>query len=331
VGTPQGGIMSPLLANIFLHELDKWWEENYYLDKRKRAIRRKKRQGNFYLIRYADDFIILSNGTKEATMETKEEVAKFLEEMKLELSVEKTKVTHANDGFDFLGFHIRKHKGVKAVLIKPTKANIQKLKDKINRILDRRNHETAVIGVIQAINPIVRGWSNYYKYVNSTETIHEIYFYLVTKFIKWYRGKYKMNLRKGTVEALKWINQEDLHIYNMSVETTVKRYIPKSHENPYIKEEIERKIENPFSNYEWFGQAERNGDLRYKCLKRDNGICQLCMGCKTDIEAHHIVPLSEGGKDELNNLITLCEPCHNKITYENGWKEFKRLVESRVR
>jgi len=117
VGTPQGGIISPLLANIFLHEFDKWWKENYYLDQYQRTIRRKKKQGNFYLIRYADDFIILSNGTKEATMEMKDKVAKFLEDMNLELSTEKTKVTHAMDGFNFLGFHIRQFKGVKAVLI----------------------------------------------------------------------------------------------------------------------------------------------------------------------------------------------------------------------
>lgn len=332
VGTPQGGIISPLLANIFLHEFDKWWEENYYLDHYRRSIRRKKGQANFYLIRYADDFIILSNGTKEATNEMKEKVAKLLEEMKLELSVEKTKVTHANDGFDFLGFHIRKFKGVKAVLIRPTEASIQKLKEKINRILDRRNHENAVIGVIQAINPIVRGWANYYRFVNSKETLHEINFYLTNKFIKWYRGKHKMNLKEGTLEALKWIYQNNPCIYNMAVETPIKRYIPKSKpENPYIEGRIDRRTENPFSNSEWFGQSNRNGDLRYECLKRDNGVCQLCMGCKTNIEAHHTIPLEEGGKDELNNLITLCEPCHKRVTYEIGWKEFKRLVESRVR
>jgi len=330
VGTPQGGIISPLLANIFLHEMDKWWEENYHLDRDKRRARRVKGQANFSLIRYADDFIILCNGSKEATNEMKEKVAKLLGEMKLELSPEKTKVTHASDGFDFLGFHIRKFKRVKAVLIKPTKSNIQKLRNNLCKILDRRNRENAVIDVIRAINPITRGWSNYYQYVNSKETFHEIQFYTNNKFIKWYRGKYKMGLTKGTVEALKWIKQNNPSLYDMSA-TTIKAYRRKKFVNPYIEGKIDSIPNNPFSENQWFGQSDRDGDLRYECLKRDNGICQLCMGCKTNIEAHHIIPLAEGGKEELQNLITLCEPCHKRVTYEIGWKELKRLVESRVR
>jgi len=333
VGTPQGGIISPLLANIFLHELDKWWKINYHLDNHKRVKRRKAGSANFYLIRYADDFIMLSNGRKEEAYEMKETIAKMLKEMKLELSIEKTKVTHANDGFDFLGFHIRQFKGIKAVLIKPTKTNIQKVKDKINGYLDRRKHEYAVTDVIRAINPLLRGWANYYRYVNSKETLQGIQLYTVQKFIKWYRGKYQMNLRKGTIEAIKWIDRDkSLHLYNIAVETKVKRYRQdkiKLHENPYI---IGRKeIENPFSEPKWFGQSSRDGDLRLECIKRDRGICQLCMGCKTNIEAHHIIPLEENGEDILENLITLCMPCHKRVTYEIGWKEFKRLVESRVR
>ena len=83
VGTPQGGIISPLLANIYLYEMDKWWEQNYHLSKNKRTTRRKRGLGNFYLIRYADDFIILSNGKKEEVYRFKEELFNFLKTMKL--------------------------------------------------------------------------------------------------------------------------------------------------------------------------------------------------------------------------------------------------------
>jgi len=334
VGTPQGGIISPLLANIYLYEMDKWWEQNYHLSKNKRTTRRKRGLGNFYLIRYADDFIILSNGKKEEVYRFKEELSNFLKTMKLELSEEKTKVTHARDGFDFLGFHIRQFKGVKTVLIKPTRTNIQKIKDKIGRILDRRNHEHAVTDVIQALNPILRGWANYYRFVNSKETLSAIQLYTHIKFLKWYRGKYQMNLRKGTIKALEWVDRDkNPHIYNMSNETTVKRYIPrfKISENPYIIGRLAKEYGNPFIESKWFGQASRDGDLRLECFKRDKGVCQLCMGCKTNIEAHHIIPLNENGEDTLENLITLCEPCHKRVTNEIGWKEFKRLVESRVR
>jgi len=152
-------------------------------------------------------------------------------------------------------------------LQRPTQIDIQKLKNKINEILDRRNRKNAVTDVIKAINPIVRGWTNYYQFVNSKETLNEVYFYLKNKFIKWYRGKYELNLVKGTIEALKWINQNDLHIYNMPAETVVRRYIPKrKSENPYIEGRIERGIENPFSDSKWFGQSDRDGDFRYECF-----------------------------------------------------------------
>jgi len=333
VGTPQGGIISPLLANIYLHEMDKWWIEKHYYTQYVRRTRRERGLANFYLIRYADDFIFISNGKKEEVIKFKKELLQFLNEMKLELSEEKTKITHAQDGFDFLGFHIRQFKGVKAVLIKPTKSNIQRIKDKVERILNRRKHEHAVINIIKTLNPVLRGWGNYYRYVNSKDTLHEIQLYTTQKFLKWYRGKYKMGIEQGTRKALEWIDKEkNLHIYQIGDETPIKRYIPryKISENPYITGILNIE-ENPFSEGKWFGQSNRDGDLRVECFKRDKGVCQLCMGCKTNIEAHHIIPINENGEDTLENLITLCEPCHKKVTNEIGWKEFKRLVESRVR
>ncbi len=85
-----------------------------------KKARRLKHLGNFIHIRFADDFVILSNGTKKATQEVKEKVANFLrDELKLELSEEKTAITHVFDGFDFLGFHIRKYKDTKGVRITP--------------------------------------------------------------------------------------------------------------------------------------------------------------------------------------------------------------------
>ncbi len=202
IGTPQGGIISPLLANIYLHELDIWWRDNYYCTARHRFTRRKKGLANFMLVRYADDFIILSNGTKEATTEMKVEVANYLaNELRLELSQEKTKVTHVDDGFDFLGFHVRRFRKGKGVMIKPTKGNIQRMRDKISGILSRKNHEASVVGVISVLNRAIRGWANYYKFVNSAKVFNSLDYYLGMKFQKWYRGKYRMPSRKGTVKA----------------------------------------------------------------------------------------------------------------------------------
>jgi len=106
-GTPQGGIVSPLLANIYLDQLDKYMESNYLnlsdYDRRKRRVQGK---GNYLYVRYADDCVVLCNGTKAKAQAIKEELQGLLSTMGLTLSEEKTKVTHITEGFDFLGYRV---------------------------------------------------------------------------------------------------------------------------------------------------------------------------------------------------------------------------------
>src|SRR5262245_55617839 len=102
-----GGVSSPLLANIYLHSLDRYMESNYLqLTKDARAYWRKKGKANFLYVRYADDFIVMCNGTKAQAYEMKEELKEALTNMGLKLSEEKTKVTHITEGFTFLGYRI---------------------------------------------------------------------------------------------------------------------------------------------------------------------------------------------------------------------------------
>src|SRR5262249_1943970 len=108
-GTPQGGIISPLLANIYLHELDKYMESNHLNpDTHARQGRRKQGESNFLYARYADDFGVLCNGTKAEAQAMKEELKELLSNMGLTLSEEKTKITHITEGFTFLGYGIKR-------------------------------------------------------------------------------------------------------------------------------------------------------------------------------------------------------------------------------
>jgi group II intron reverse transcriptase/maturase len=102
-GSPQGGICSPLLANIYLHEMDKYWWEHYGgLHRKEKEKRRTEKKGNCALIKYADDWLLLTNGTKQEAYRLREEFEKFLKEkLHLDLSIEKTHVTHVNKGFIF--------------------------------------------------------------------------------------------------------------------------------------------------------------------------------------------------------------------------------------
>ena len=131
--------MSPLLANIYLHELDTYMESKYLnLTNAQRQWRRKKGKGNVLYVRYADDFVVLSNGTKAEAQAIKEELGEFLSTMGLTLSEAKTKVTHITEGFEFLGYRVIRSIGTKGKMVPkvliPEEAKIR-FRNKIREML----------------------------------------------------------------------------------------------------------------------------------------------------------------------------------------------------
>src|SRR5262249_4037414 len=169
LGTPQGGIISLLLANVYLHELDKYMEKYTGLARNETRVRRAQGLANYTYIRYADDFVILCNGTKGQAEEVREEVRNFLTtELRLTLSMEKTKVTHLSDGFEFLGFKIRRsmgHNGMKTKVLIPKKGMAKHL-DTIRAATGPETHEDSVTLKIKALNRIIAGWCRYYQYTS---------------------------------------------------------------------------------------------------------------------------------------------------------------------
>jgi len=147
-GTPQGGVISPILANVTLDGIEAMIDEKYH--PRKYWYNPKK--VNF--VRYADDFIVTAN-TEETANEVKEMIGQFLKERGLELSEEKTKVTHIDDGFDFLGWNFRKYKG--KLLIKPSKKSIDKVTHIIGDII-KRGKAWKQSDLIKTLNPVIIGW-----------------------------------------------------------------------------------------------------------------------------------------------------------------------------
>jgi RNA-directed DNA polymerase len=166
LGTPQGGIISPLLANIYLHELDKYMERCTSLPTREKSKRRQQRIGNFTFSRYADDFVVLCNGEKRQAEEMREELYQFLKgKLRLELSKEKTKITHINDGFTFLGFRIYRGQGGSGITTKiviPDEA-MDKVGVKIRTALSPTSHQDSVNTKITGLNRLIRGWCQYYR------------------------------------------------------------------------------------------------------------------------------------------------------------------------
>ncbi|GLX02271.1 group II intron reverse transcriptase/maturase [Microtetraspora sp. NBRC 16547] len=171
-GTPQGGILSPLLANIALSVLDEhlmepWKPGGTMSSEGKRGHRRRKGLPTWRLVRYADDFVVLVHGTQADTLAVREDVARVLEPIGLQLSPAKTQIVHLSDGFDFLGFRIqwRRKRGTDKWYVYTFIADrpIRSLKAKI-RALTHRKSQQDLRSVLIRLNQIMRGWANYFKH-----------------------------------------------------------------------------------------------------------------------------------------------------------------------
>lgn len=162
-GTPQGGVISPILANLTLDGIEKMLAEKFWTCPRGRINKRRCNKRKVNLTRYADDLIITAD-SKETAEIIKEMLTDFLKERGLELSEEKTKITHIIEGFQFLGWTFKKHHGI--LLVKPSKESIKRQNDKIGRVI-KKGIAWSQDNLIRKLNPIIRGWTNYHRYVCS--------------------------------------------------------------------------------------------------------------------------------------------------------------------
>ena len=191
-GTPQGGILSPLLANIALSVLDEhvmapWKPGGTMATEGKRAYRRRTGSPTWRLVRYADDFVVLVHGTEDDTEAMREQVGEVLAPMGLRLSPEKTRVRHLSDGVDFLGFHIRwrRKRGSDKWYVYTFIGDrpIRSLKTKV-RALTHRQSQLSLEYVIVRLNQILRGWSNYFKHAVAKDRFTALQHYVWQRVIE---------------------------------------------------------------------------------------------------------------------------------------------------
>jgi len=182
-GTPQGGIISPLLANIHLTALDeryrRWTPAPHEPSTRAQSRRRTDRlngRPSFFLVRYADDFIILVVGNREETEQEKADLTEFLHrELKMELSQEKTLITAPEEGFAFLGYRMIREPSLRngALVAKQLtpKEKLQLLRDRIKTLTDRSTTEQSLGDLLFTLNPLIAGWRNYYRYATGASKV----------------------------------------------------------------------------------------------------------------------------------------------------------------
>ena len=311
-GTPQGGIISPILANITLDNIEKLLEEKYHQRNGKRNTHTaNKYKVNF--VRYADDFVVTAN-TKEIAEEVKELIGNFLNTRGLKLSEEKTQITNIDNGFDFLGWNFRKYE--RKLFIKPSKKSIQKVTKKINDLI-KKGIAWSQQTLIDKLNPIISGWSNYHQGAVSATIFrkidHLIYETLWTwakrrhpkKALKWIKDKYW-----HSVGSRNWVFSTEINQLKLMSDKRIIRTTPiKMDMNPYINKEY-------WLDYKIKEGSRKLAGMYKKVWEKQKGICPFCklmIDINTDARErplHH----KDGNHDNhiISNLAYVHIHCHRQ-------------------
>jgi RNA-directed DNA polymerase len=231
-GTPQGGILSPLLANIALSALDdhfaRAWKEMGATSSARQAHQRKG-QPTYRFVRYADDFVILVAGTEAHAAALRGTVAGILAPMGLHLSEDKTLITHIGQGFDFLGFRIHKQRkrGIENahVYTWPGKKALANIKSKV-RAITRTGRGLPLKALLHQLNPVLRGWANYFRFGVSKATFSHLRAFTWRRVVCWLRHKHpRINWKQLRRRYLPgwWPTHDGIALYNIGA-VSVRRY-----------------------------------------------------------------------------------------------------------
>jgi RNA-directed DNA polymerase len=307
-GTPQGGIISPVAANMTLDGLEAMLARKF--------PKAKRLSLKMNMVRYADDFIITGHSKEWLEQEVKPAVVEFLAERGLVLSPEKTRITHIRKGFDFLGWNIRKYNG--KLLMKPSKTNVKTHLDKIRDVI-KANKSAKQANLIKLLNPILRGWANYHSHVVAKETFSRIdkrvwsmlWRWAVrrhpNKGARWVKDKYfktrgTRNWVFAATEKRKDGTQKE-HVLLYQADTPIKRHLKiKAHANPHDPQW------EPYFESRWGKKMLNSSKGRsklYRVWQRQEGMCSSCQELitkQTPWGVRHIRLKSEGGSDAVSNL-----------------------------
>ena len=310
-GTPQGGIISPVLANIALDGLNKQLESLF-------TTVRQARAAKVHLVRYADDFVI-SGSSKELLENTvKPVVIAFLRERGLTLSETKTRITDVRDGFDFLGWNVRKFN--RGLLIRPSKRNQKAFLDKVRSVLHEKRASRQE-DVIATLNPIIRGWGNYHRNQMITRVFarcdHQIWYAL-------WRWAQRRHPNKGR----RWIKKRYFQViqgrdWRFATKDKLLVSLGMMGKQTYIRVRSEANPYDPaFDEYftkrlatKMLSSLGHRNKLRWLWRVQD-GLCPVCeqpITMETRWHLHHVTPKRLGGSDKLGNLMLMHANCHRKV------------------
>ncbi len=248
-GTPQGGILSPLLANIALSVLDEHFAEAWQTTMASRRDRERRRQhghATYRLVRYADDFVVLVAGRRDHAEQLRGEVEQVLAPMGLRLSEAKTGVVHIDEGFDFLGFRIQRQtkEGTNRAYVYtfPAKKALASIMRKVKTIT-RQGTNNALSSLLRQLNAALRGWTNYFRHGVSSDTFRYLRHYTWWRVVRWLRRKHrrtgwrKLRARFLRYDGKTWARDGAVELFDpMKVAVTRYRYRGNSIPTPWTRE-----------------------------------------------------------------------------------------------
>lgn len=227
-GTPQGGIVSPLIANVALSVIEEKYERWVHHQKKLKARRtcdgiqaamrvrmsdRKAGRPVFFPIRYADDCVVLVSGTYEDALKEKESLAEYLKDIaKLDLSEEKTRITPTEKGFEFLGHRIRMKWDDRygySPRIEIPKQKVLDVRYRIKQLTTRRTLTWSLEKLLRKINPLLRGWGHFYRFCTGAKSIlYSVDWYVRDRLWRWIRKKYP---KAGAHDVMRYRGRSTVH------------------------------------------------------------------------------------------------------------------------
>jgi RNA-directed DNA polymerase len=322
-GTPQGGVISPLLANIALHGMEA------ALGIRRYPEGALKRGSKRLVVRYADDFVVFCDTQAEAE-QARSDLESFLRVRGLSLSEEKTRIVPLSEGFDFLGFNIRhvasrsNQRGLK-VLITPAKQSVSRFREKLKQTF-KRLHGSNAQRLIGVLNPIIRGWANYYRGVVSSVTFDKLGHYIFWKTKRWiskthpnksftWRNRRYWGKHPAYPDGSPWwfVDKDTGMVMHRIGYTRIQRHtLIQDHacpDDPVYQAYFERRNRRSSQIGDYAKAAQQI--ILYQKAKCPN--CGQSIFNGEEVHIHHKVPRSQGGTNQVSNLVAVHMVCHLQL------------------
>ncbi|MGW2207573.1 group II intron reverse transcriptase/maturase [Streptomyces sp. NPDC001774] len=340
-GTPQGGVISPVLLNIALEGMETAAGCKYRSMGKKDPI---AADGTPVLIRYADDFVVLCH-TKEEAEEIKGKLAEWLKPRGLGINEEKTQIVHMDEGFDFLGFNLRKYGG--KLLVKPSKSAVGRIRQRLREEMkDLQGSNVAT--VIKRLAPVIRGWSAYHRTAVSSRTFADLDHYVWQLTYKWAKRSHPKKSKKWVCKRYFGRFNRARQDYWVMGDRATGMYLTKFAWTAIVRHTQVKGTASPddasLASY-WATRRRKRtpppmDKLSLSLAHRQKGLCPLCQqaliagaeyepdsprewinwfaACAKMLHKHHFVYRRDGGSDDGRNLRLIHAECHRQLHAKDG-------------